>query len=405
MKNIGFKKLLSTVTLCALSSFSLCSTGVGSAGGGNGWFSGVGQGAVETLLSDSAVQDFLKAATSALKNADVKALNDLANGVLDKTSGFISKWEIYFQIFGVGLVALTASLAALAGMSVLSSVWNFGRYLLGYGKEKKIETYADVLRDVKKAIDSLPVEDELKLGLYTSIIQQFAAGGLRSVPLTTAVTDKRVVIAGSGNALLFQSLADELKKIFSLKCKLPVVFKKIRSEDSTSRCFFEEVCRASAGDGEYEGKGGIYIFVYDGEIDLLDKSVRELKRRCASFYFEFKRAFGRIACALLQRRVRETVSLAYANASVGLVFGKDILVYIFNKYNDYVVPDGDCCGADMVNDIAGDVNNVCGAVVSFVNSAVGDDRRDILSGRRTLQVDRNVETGDVEVALLPVQCT
>ncbi len=401
MKNIGFRKLLSTVTLCALSSFSLCSTGVGSAG----WFDNFGEKAMERLLEDPGVKKFMSSATVAMNNADFKTLSGLLNDLLKRSDVFFSKWGSYLQIFCYGSVALIVSLATLTGMSVLSNLWSSGRYLLGYGKEKKIETYADVLRDVKKAIDSLPVEDGLQWGLYTSIVQQFAAGGLGSVPLTTAVTDKRVVIAGSGNALLFQSLADELKKIFSLKCKLPVVFKKIRSEDSTSRRFFEEVCRAFAGDGEYEEKGGIYIFVYDGEIDLLDKSVRELKRSCASFYFEFKRAFGRLACALLQRRVQETVSLAYANSSVGLVFGKDILVYIFNKYNDYAVPDGDCCSTDMVNNIDGDVNNVCGAVVSFVNSAVGDDRRDILSGRRTLQVDRNVETGKVEVALLPVQCT
>ncbi len=380
MKNNRFKKIVSTALLSTAVSSSLSGTSYASAD----WFG------ISEIFKMEHVKNFFESATDFMnkfKEADVKTVGPLLENFNKNFDEWSSKINLSLNAFCV----LGYGLTTLVGMSVLGKAWNFGKYIFGFNSGKELTTFSDKFKEIEKKIDTLPVDEKLKLTIFTTLVQQFVSQGLAEVSIKCdkELAGKRVVLAGRGNSLVLKKLADDLREALGDAVCFPVSYVRVDSKQVTGLKFFEKVLDACDGRNEYSDKNGIFILDYDGDVDS-DEKTQKLRDSCSRFYFEFGASLGRLACEILKVQVENLSKLLLGEKRVNITLGRDLILYAFNKYNKFN-------SADSYDEILKDVNAICGAALNLVKG-LGEEGFTLFRENRNIVVDVNKD-GDVIASL------
>ena len=381
MRDVKLKKFISSAAVGAFSSAAALAPSSNFVKGINFDIPEAARAAVREALNDEKVQNLVDKAGKFLEKMNPEEIKELKDKGVDFLDKFIDVGKETVpkinKVLGI-TKWIGRGVLGLIGFSLFSNIYDFAKKVFGFGKKEGFAlTYGNYLSGIERLVDKMPLNDEaVKISIFSSIMSQFTEKELLNKKLDHKANGELVVIAGSGNSLLLESFAKDLKNLLCDKNGFSSHYEKVDGKKTTIYDFFEKIERARKGEGEYKEKSGILILDFDGEPSLKAED-DELKDNYSGYFFEFERnTAARLALGMLKDNISKSESF-FSSKGVKLELSKDFLIGAYKKFKEVEE-------SKVFSEVTAIVNNIYQQVVTYTKDK---DFKKSLLGRVGILVD------------------
>lgn len=255
-----------------------------------------------TMLSATAVSSVIPGVHAGAFDVDIglkeflnsQAMKDLLEKFGDFLGGFdsenvksitenLSKFTSNISSITTGIKVSIYGLASIIGLSLFKDLYKFVDFItLPKGASKNLPKYLTSLPKIEKLANKLLLSKESCDKLLLNFRSQLYNYGL----LEKAIDFKfgnNMVLAFSGNSAAGLQLATGLRDIF-LGTGIDVHFETIDSKKTSPSDLLEKINETAN-----QATGGLFVFVYDGDVSVSEKGDIALKEKCSSYLVELNK--------------------------------------------------------------------------------------------------------------------